>query len=282
MADFLVTEIQSLIYTALFKAGTGKTDKTGFEILARDIREKLPSTPFGVTLTYRYLRESIFDKLNTALKNGETTIGFNNDYIDTLCQYTDYNGFLPFQEQYRKLEPEFKEISTRVLPVLILNASQDPTYTNEITNLTNLNGLDIIKNTDLEKREPEELSEKVLFAIKVDDQSFPNDDHIQNQLSEWATKVPFPLFHYYPDKELKPVPLTAHTGVLLQSNHLYIFFALLRMHLDGNLNYEDDAARSLPQTMKVKNVGSLVLGNSKFKAKYMANRDLHITIKKKK
>ena len=284
MAHFAVDEIHALLLTAASKAGVNHLDKQGFETLAQEIEKEIPRTAHGVYLSYRYLRESIYDKLMEALKEGEEELGFNRDYIDTLCQFTGYKSFNTFHDHFHKWNKELQALTSDPAHVAILFSPEDQASAEELQQIAELNKMECIPRSLLNKgEEMQNLPDEVLFAIMVFGHSLIGDDAL-NLTSRWAQNISSPIFIYLPKPEFRVnLPEDWTDKPVLEPHDCHLFFSLAKMYVKGMLRKAGKVISNGSSThIHAQNIGTIFMGNTHIEASFSARENMNLTNHKHK
>ena len=97
MPNYSTNEIQTLLDAAAYKAGV-ELNNHGFQLLSEAIMQD--GDPYGVRMTPRYLKESIWLKAQKARENNKEEIGLSEDRVDTLALYLGFPHYKAFHRQY--------------------------------------------------------------------------------------------------------------------------------------------------------------------------------------
>ena len=279
MALFAVDEIHALLLTAASKAGVGNLDKKGFEILSKEIQREIPRTAHGVFLSYRYLRESIYDKVTEALKEGKYELGFNRDYIDTLCQFAGYKSFNTFHDHFNKWEKELQGLRSESDRVAILFTPEDEASALDLQKIAELNKMECIQRSiKVNGEEILNLPDEVLFAIMVLGQS-PFADDTLKLTSQWAQNISSPIFIYtpHPGPHISLPPEWSEKP-LLEPQDCHLFFAMAKMYMHGLAEKKTYFSRHGGTThIHANNVGAIFMGNTRIAAEFSVQEDMNLT-----
>lgn len=175
MAQFPTTDISILLDASAYKAGVNDFDIGGFSRFA-DFLKGCPSD-FGVTISERYLKEQLYDKIEKARNNGDGSIGLSQAYVDTLSQALGFNSFKAFNRFLDKQKDNLKKGKTD-FPELKYIVGDD----SELKRLADLkNVLDsfnppikLLANSILPEFEQELLNQDLVFFGKGVSKKFVN------------------------------------------------------------------------------------------------------------
>lgn len=135
MPQLSIANISILLEATASKAGVSDFDSGGF-IKVAEFLENCPSD-FGVSLSDRYLKEQLYDKITKAKKKGQTAIGLSLAYADTLSQALDFKSFKGFERHLDKLKKSLngKKGEISASPKFIVGNDQDIKQFSKIKNV---------------------------------------------------------------------------------------------------------------------------------------------------
>jgi len=140
MPAYPVNQIQTLLESTIFKSGFTRFDKYAIKAISKDITKGY--NPFGVRISPRYLKESIWEQLQSAVENGQETIGYNPNYVDTFCNYIGFNSFKVFRESHNEITKTLLALySNNANDLSIMEGSKNSTQLNELNSLLEKNNI---------------------------------------------------------------------------------------------------------------------------------------------
>lgn len=287
MPEYPVFEVKLLLEALANKAGVRTFDKRGFEIISQGMSKE--TSPTGVEITPRYLREQIFDKLNKALEAKEVKVSYSQDYIDTLTDHLHFNSFTTFQRAVKNIQKALTKMEIKRsadYELAVVHHPDEPTNLEEIRRLLNTSDFKVLW---LDVKEKEEilgrLNNVALTIVLLSNKLTTNA--LQNNLPDNIAQPTSPFLLYDLSGNAQPInptlPSEWQAKPVLELGSLSILLGLLQVILESNKLAEnptkdDDVASTNPN-----DTGTIIQGdNTRIKGKYVSGRDMHIVINKLK
>jgi hypothetical protein len=293
MPLYSTNEIQTLLEAAAYKAGV-ELNTHGFQKLSEAIIRE--GDPYGVRMTPRYLKESIWQKAQSALSNNSIEIGLSEDRVDTLSLYL---GF-PHYKAYRHHYLEWKEV---VNPKVVAKRSNKPTdlqvvsheedaitFGDQFKKSLDYSGLKYNWLNPNQEKATEQLEEAV-YSIWLLSNKWSSDQILQmlkddQLLSKKAKNILFfKLCELSPEVE-NTIPFNTEKLKLVSDPQLGIILSVFKSTLKpfgddtkGRSNKNKNSIHTEIKKFK-KFKGIFLDGKANIQAKYMAGGDMYIKIKK--
>lgn len=283
MAKYSPHKIQVLLTSAGLKAGVENFDKRGFDTLSKAIAEELKEPIFGVTIDARYLKESIHDKLIKAEAQNVDELGFNRDYIDTLSYYAGYQSFDAFQAALDKWDKLVQAAGSKNKVIGIFSNPKFDSVSNELQSLIQRSKLE--SERPLLDHETPDINfwvDRICLAIAIVNNSLQLNE-IDKPLLGLGKDSSVPLVFYTSNQESDPNPpeeLIWRKGLLARDNDLLLILAALALYGEAGELEKTKKGKDSKYHISAENVGAIIDGNSRIKAKYLSSRDMHINITK--
>jgi hypothetical protein len=282
MAKYSVYEITLLLEVIGQQAGIEAYNAKGFTQLAQAINTQLDPSPYEVTITDRYIKETVFNQLEEQKAQGKDSLGLDANYVDTLCNYLQYQSFSTFQRAIHRYA-DFIGALPPGLTKLILIWSPGTEVKEELLTLLTKSGFTYHLYNTLKEKELEQLRQQLPLNMVLAETDASKAAETATALEE--ASIPHNTVFYLQQTEGEGLatrvnPTLSQPFVPLQD--LLLFLAMIHMQVVANENPSTNTDGENKQSKYAEQVHTLILGNSNIQAEYFSNRDMHITIKKGK
>lgn len=287
MPEYPVFEVQLLLEALANKAGVRSFDKRGFETISEGFNKD--TSPTGVEITSRYLKEQIFDKLNKALEAKEVKVSYNQDYIDTLTDHLHFNSFTTFQRAVKNIQKALTKMEINRgadYEIAVVHHGDVPTNLEEIRRLLDSSDFKVLWLDVKEKEEVKQQLQNVALTIILLSNKLTLNILKSNLPASIAhPKAPFLL--YNPEASTQPIkptlPSEWQAKPVLDQSGLSILLGLLQVIIESNRFVEKPPKMDGVPSPNPNDTGTIIQGdNTRIKGKYVSGRDMHIVINKLK
>ena len=293
MPGYSTQELQTLMDAAAYKSGV-ELNNHGFQKLSDDIIKE--SDPYGLKMTPRYLKEGVWQKLQSAQKNQLKEIGLHQERADTLAMYLGFPHYRAFRQQYQdwRGEVDLEVVSKRLdkpLDLCVLAHPKDeeligkqfkqtldyagiryswlnPCHNKTIEELEeSIYGIWLLSNTWKKEEIVDILSNNTLLPQKA-------KNILLFKLGELSTE----LEELIPVKQTKIKPTgNPQLGIIVS---LLKSFILQNQEPFESINQKNELNNEVKKIKKFK--GIILEGDARIKGKYVAGGNMYIRIKKNK
>lgn len=285
MPAYPTPEIEILLHTAAFKAGVEQLDKRGFQTLRREIKKA--ESPYEINISERYLEESIFKRVEKAKNNGQSTLNFSQNYVDTICHYIGYMSFRAFKTSYQDLIGTFSQLegNDATQDIAIIYHKKDHKALLRLKDQLENGGLKgmylTTENPDLN---PETLK-GIPLAIVISSNALPfaSLGELISSVSSEGTPLFLP-FVLEEGLQQRSLPEFKGKPVLYEENSI-LALSMVKANLkeeDYNKQKDEDLLDTKKAIQSSEGGANITGDHINIKGKYMALRDMNIQIDKTK
>lgn len=287
MPEYPVFEVQLLLEALANNAGVRSFDKRGFEIISEGFNKD--TSPTGVEITSRYLKEQIFDKLNKALAAKEVKVSYSQDYIDTLTDHLHFNSFTTFQRAVKNIQKTLTKLEINRnadYEIAIVHHGDEPTNLEEIRRLLESSDFKVLWLDVKEKEEVKQQLENVALTIILLSNKLTLN-LLKSNLPANIAKPKAPFLLYDPAASTLSInptlPSEWQAKPVLDQSSLSILLGLLQVIIETNHPVEKLQKMDEVPSVSSRDAGTVIQGdNTRIKGKYVSGRDMHIVINKHK
>lgn len=287
MPEYPVFEVQLLLEALANKAGVRSFDKRGFEIISEGFNKD--TSPTGVEITSRYLKEQIFDKLNKALEAKEVKVSYSQDYIDTLTDHLHFSSFTTFQRAVKNIQKALTKMEIKRgadYEIAVVHHGDEPTNLEEIRRLLDSSDFKVLWLDVKEKEEVRQQLQNVALTIILLSNKL-TFNLLKSNLPDNIAKPKAPFLLYDPATSTLPInpslPIVWQTKPVLDQSSLSILLGLLQVIIETNNPVEKPQKRDEIPSASPSDTGTVIQGdNTRIKGKYVSVGSMHIVINKLK
>ena len=269
MPEYPVFEVQLLLEALAHRAGVRSFDKRGFEIISEGFSKE--TSPTGVEISPRYLKDQIFDKLSKAHQAKEAKVNCSQDYIDTLTYKLHFNSFTTFQRAVKNIQKALTKMEIKRgtdYEIAVVHYPDEPTNLEEIRRLLDSTDFKVLWLDVKQKEEVQQQLQNVdLTIILLSNKLTLNMLKSNLPASIAQPKAPFLL--YDPEASTQPInstlPFEWQAKPVLDQSGLSILLGLLQVIIESsNLIEKPQKMEGVPSS-NPNDTGTIIQGDNTHK-----------------